>query len=158
MSLRSCTKCMGSNTIKALIPEVKDPNPTKRKQNCPHHSPVVCHKALPQTQLPENIHHYLHRCVVCHGERAHVKYASKLQRPRAFCWKRWGVLGKTDPGTANNPFLLLPCTFFKGREGKRKKKSKEIYILVVRSFRAKFSRPGSDADMLTLFLQSLLYS
>lgn len=76
----------------------------------------MCYKALPQTQLPENINHYFHGRVVCHGERAHVKYASKLQRPRAFCWKRWGMLGKTDPGTANNPFLLLSSTFFKKEE------------------------------------------
>lgn len=35
-------------------------------------APVVCYKALPQTQLPENIHHYFHWGVVCHGERAHI--------------------------------------------------------------------------------------
>jgi len=34
------------------------------------------------------------------------------------------MLGKTDPGTANNPFLLLPGTFFKGREGEGKKKKR----------------------------------
>lgn len=107
----------------------------------PHYSPIVCHKALPQTQLPENIHHYFHRGMVCHGERAHVKYASEFQGPRAFCWKWWGMLGKTDPGTANNPFLLLPGTFFKGREGEGKKKmSKKIYIFGVRSFSAKFNQ------------------
>lgn len=39
---------------------------------------IVSYKALPQTQLSENIHHNLHWGVVCHGERAHVKNASKL--------------------------------------------------------------------------------
>lgn len=104
----------------------KLPYLTKCTALLPLYSPIVCYKALPQTQLPENIHHYFHWCVVCHGERAHIKYASELQRSRAFCWKWWGMLGKTYPGTANNPLLLLSSTFFKkDREGGKKQQRRK---------------------------------
>lgn len=58
-------------------------------------SPVVSDEALPQPQLPENVHHYLHWGVVSHCEGAHVQNAPELQWPRAFCWERWRVLCKT---------------------------------------------------------------
>lgn len=70
-------------------------------------APIMCHKALSQTQLSENIHHDLHGGVVSYSEWAHIKNASQFQWPRTFCWKRWSVLGKANPGAANNAFLLF---------------------------------------------------
>lgn len=40
--------------------------------------PVVSYKALPQTQLSEDVDHNLHWGVVCYCERAHIKNASQL--------------------------------------------------------------------------------
>lgn len=75
--------------------------------------PIVSYKALPQAQLSEDVHHNLHRGVVCHCKRAHVKNASELQGSRTFCWKRWGVLRKTHSRTTNDTFLFFSGTFWK---------------------------------------------
>lgn len=68
-------------------------------------------KALPQPQLPEDVHHGLHGRVVRHRERAHVENAAELQGPRALGGKRRGVLGEAHSGTAHDAFLFFSGTF-----------------------------------------------
>lgn len=80
------------------------------------HPPVVRDEALPQAQLPEDVHHNLHGCVVCHGERAHVQDAAELQRPGALGRQGRGVLREAHTRAAHNPLLLFPGTFYRDRE------------------------------------------
>lgn len=74
------------------------------------HSPVVCDQALPQAQLPEDVHHDLHGRVVRDREWAHVKDAAELQGPGTLRWEGRGVLCEAYTGTAHYPFLFFSGT------------------------------------------------
>lgn len=75
------------------------------------YSPVVCHKALAQAELAENVHHDLHRRVIGNGEGAHVQNAAELQWPRTVCGEGRGMLGKIDPRVQHYSLLLTAGVF-----------------------------------------------
>lgn len=89
------------------------------------HSPVVCHKALAEAELAENVYHNLHGRVVGDGERAHVKDAAEFQGPWAVRRKSRSMRGKIHTGIQHYSLLLTARTFCRGRN---KSEEKQHYL------------------------------
>lgn len=73
--------------------------------------PTPCDQTLTQAQLPEDVHHRLHGCVVGDSEGAEVQDASQLQRLRITGRQLRRILGEVDHGAAHHAVLLLTGIF-----------------------------------------------
>lgn len=73
-------------------------------------------QALAQAQLPEDVHHDLHGCVVGDGEGAHVQDGAQLERAGAVCRQGGCMLGEVDSGVQHDPLLLATCVLWRWDE------------------------------------------
>lgn len=89
---------------------------------CPRgNSPVVCHKALAEAELAENVYHNFHGRVVSDSEGAHVEDAAEFQWSRAVCGKGRSMLGKIHTGIQHYSLLLTASIFCRGRNKSEEK-------------------------------------
>lgn len=73
-------------------------------------------QTLAQPQLSENVHHDLHRGVVCDGKGAHVQDGAQLEGSGAVGRQGGSVLGEVHPGVQHDALLFAPSVFCRQKQ------------------------------------------